>query len=69
MKFENITIETVKTFERFYPDVDVVEIITKRAPAWLFSNPERAHKKNWKRFLNNWFSSDQEKYSQFKKRR
>ena len=66
-KFENITVEDVKYWESVYPDVDVIDIILKKAPAWLFSNPERAHKKKWSRFLNNWLAKQQLGYDQFKR--
>lgn len=72
MQFENITISQVKFWENAYPDVDVVEIITKKAPAWLDTkledNPAQAHKTRWKTFLNGWFARDQAKYDKFKKR-
>jgi hypothetical protein len=73
MKFEGITIEQVKFWENAYPDVDVVGIILRKSPAWLDTkledNPNQAHKKRWKTFLNNWFAGDQAKYDQFKKER
>ena len=63
MKWQNITIDQVKFFENCYPDVDVVEILTKRMPAWLMCNPKKAKKKNWLRFINNWLSREQERKS------
>ena len=66
MKWEGITIEQVKFWENCYPDVDVIEALTKRMPAWLDANPQKAHKKNWKRFIVNWLSRQQDRYSQFK---
>jgi hypothetical protein len=68
MKWENITIEQVKFWENAYPDVDVIDVLTKRMPAWLDANPEKAHKKKWKRFIVHWLSSQQERYDQFKKK-
>jgi hypothetical protein len=68
LKFENITIEQVKFWENCYPDVDVVDILTKKMPPWLDANPAKAGQyKNWKRFIVGWLSRDQEKYSQFKR--
>jgi hypothetical protein len=67
MKWENVTVEQVKFWESCYPDVDVIEVLTKRMPAWLDGNPEKAHKKKWKRFIVNWLSREQERYSQFRK--
>ena len=67
LRFENITVEYVKFLESAYPDVDVVEILTKRMPAWLDGNPEKACKyKKWKRFIVNWLSRQQDRYRQFR---
>lgn len=68
MRWRGISIEQVKMWEEAYPDVDVLNILSKKMPAWLDANPERAHKKKWKRFIVNWLSSQQERYDQFKKR-
>ncbi len=65
LKFESITIDQVKFWENVYPDCDVVDILTKKMPAWLDANPKRA-KKNYKRFIINWLSRQQERYDQFK---
>ena len=68
MSWENITVEQVKFWESVYPLVDVVEALTKRMPAWLDANPEKASKyKNWKRFIVNWLSHSQERYEQFRR--
>ena len=67
MAWENLTKEQVKFWEECYPLVDVVDALTKRMPAWLDANPEKAHKKNWKRFINNWLASQQERYEQFRR--
>ncbi len=64
--FKNITVSLVKFWENAFPDVDVIEVLTKKAPAWLDANPSRA-KKNYKRFIVNWLSRQQERYSQFRK--
>ena len=67
LHWEGITIEQVKFWEGAYPDCDVVDILTKKMPAWLDANPLKAHKKNFKRFIVNWLSSQQVRYDQFKK--
>jgi len=66
LKFENITVDLVKFWETCYPDVDVIDVILKKTPAWLDANPSRA-KKNYKRFLVNWLSKQQGQYDNFKK--
>jgi hypothetical protein len=66
-EFKNITVSQVQFWENCYPDVDVVMCLTKKMPAWLNGNPQKAHKKNWKRFIVNWLSRQQERYEQFRK--
>ena len=66
MKFEGVTVEQVKFWEKCYPDVDVIDVILRKAPAWLDANPKKARKKNWKRFLVNWFSNNQKRYELLK---
>ena len=68
LKWENITIDQVKFWEEAYPDCNVVDILTKKMPVWLDANPQKAHKKNYKRFIINWLSRQQEKYEQFKRK-
>ncbi len=68
LKWENITIEQVKLWENAFPDCDVVDILTKKMVVWLDANVNgKGRKKNWKRFIVNWLSSQQGKYEQFKK--
>lgn len=67
MRWDGITVDQVKFWEAAYPDIDVVDILTKKMPVWLDANPKKARKKNWKRFIVNWLSRQQEKYSQFKR--
>ena len=65
-KFEGIDVDQVKFWESCYPDVDVVDCLLKKMPAWLDGNPNRASKyKNWKRFIVGWLSRQQERYSSF----
>ena len=51
----------VEFWESCFPDVDVVGALTKRMPAWIDGNPDRA-KKKWKRFIVNWLSKEQERH-------
>jgi hypothetical protein len=37
-----------------FPSIKHFEPQLKEAELWLFNNPERRPKKNWKRFLTNW---------------
>ncbi len=68
LKWEGITVDQVKFWELAYPDCDVIDILTKKMPAWLDANPQKAHKyKNWKRFIVGWFSRQQEKYDSITK--
>uniref|UniRef100_A0A6M3JH28 Uncharacterized protein n=1 Tax=viral metagenome TaxID=1070528 RepID=A0A6M3JH28_9ZZZZ len=67
MKWIGITVEYVKFLENSYPEVDVIDTLTKRMPAWLDANPQKARKKNYKRFIVNWLSRQQDRYSQFRK--
>ena len=66
--FKNITVSQVKFWEEAYPDCDVIDILTYKMPVWMDANPKKAHKKNYKRFIVNWLSRQQERYDQFKKR-
>ncbi len=60
-KWVGIDVTLVKFWESAYPDCDVVDILIKKMPVWLDANPRKAHKKNWKRFIVNWLSSQQKK--------
>jgi hypothetical protein len=66
LQWDGITVDQVKFWEQAYPDVDVIAAITKKMPAWLDANPEKSHKKKWKRFIVNWLSAQQERYEQFR---
>ena len=61
MAWENLTKAQVQFWEECYPNVDVVSALTKSMPSWLDANPEKAHKRNWKRFIVNWLSRQQER--------
>lgn len=62
LKWEGITVDQVKLWESAYPNLDVVDILTKKMPVWLDANPQKAHKKNYKRFIVNWLSRQGERY-------
>lgn len=68
MKWDGITVEQVQKWEQAYPSIDVVDILTKKMPTWLDANPEKARKKKWKRFIVNWLSRQEDRYSQFIRR-
>ena len=65
MKWEGITVDQVKLWERAYPSLDIVDILLNKMPAWMDANPEKARKKNYKRFIVNWLSRQEDRYSQF----
>jgi len=69
LKWENITVEMVKTWEKAYPSLDVIDILLNKMPVWLDANPQKAHKKNFKRFIVGWLSRQQGRYDQFKTHR
>ena len=66
MKWGGITVEQVKLWERAYPDVDVVDVLLNKMPPWLDANPQKAQKKNWKRFITNWLSRQQGRYDEIR---
>lgn len=68
LQWENITIDQVKLWESAYPSIDVVDILTKKMPVWMDANRQKANKKNYKRFIVNWLSRQQDRYQQFNKR-
>ena len=66
MRWRGISIEQVKFWEDAYPDCDVLDVLGKKMPAWIDANPQKAKKRNWKRFIVNWLSRQQEGYARFK---
>ena len=54
-----ITEEDLKQWKAAFPAVDI-ETELKSAAQWAFDNPNKK-KKNWRRFLTNWFCRRQEK--------
>lgn len=63
MKWEGITIDQVKLWEKLYPDADVVNQITVEMVRWLDKKKGTAitRKKNWKAFICNWLKKEQMK--------
>jgi hypothetical protein len=57
--FGNIKSEDIRAWQDAYPAVDV-HLSVKQAAQWLVSNPTKS-KKNYRRFLTNWFARTQEK--------
>lgn len=57
--FQNITEADKAAWHRAYPAVDIEGEIL-RAGQWLLSNPDK-RKKNYRRFLTNWFARSQER--------
>jgi len=58
-KFHNITDENKSDWAKAYPAVDI-DLSILQAAQWLISNPTKT-KKNYRRFLTNWFNRTQEK--------
>jgi hypothetical protein len=60
-KFIGITKGMVKTWEQRYPDIDVIEKLTKAMPEWLENKKDckKAHKHKWRSFILRWLKRDQ----------
>ena len=63
MKWEGITVEQVKTWEKLYPDANVIQQVTVEMPRWLdkMEGKRITRKKDWKRTIVNWLKREQEK--------
>lgn len=63
MKWEGITVDQVKLWEKLYPDADVVNQITVEMVRWLdkVKGTKKANKKNWKAFIVGWLKREQQK--------
>ena len=63
MKWEGITVNQVKLWERLYPDVDVVNVINFDTVQWLDKKQgtKITQKRNWKSFICNWLKREQER--------
>ena len=57
--WENITVEDKKVWEEAYPACDI-DMEFLKMKAWLLANPDK-RKYNYKRFINNWLSKQQDK--------
>lgn len=59
-KFIGITEADLNDWKEAYPYADIGQEL-KKAEQWLLSNPSRARKKNWRKFVTTWLSkaSDQ----------
>ena len=53
--FVNINLEMMNVMKSSYPSIDVAAELGKMH-AWLLTNPGRAGKRNWLRFINNWLA-------------
>ena len=65
-KWENLFLDDIGFWEKVYPDIDVLDLVTNKMVAWIDGNPNRA-KKNWKRFIVNWLSSAQHEKDRLKR--
>ena len=66
MKFENLTLDQMHTWEKLYR-VDVFKIISEDITQWLDKKrtvPSISRKKNWHRFVCNWLKREQAKEAQ-----
>ncbi len=54
-KFEGISPEDLADWKIAYPDTDISKEIIK-ATQWLKSNPNKANKRLWRKFLVGWFT-------------
>lgn len=59
-KFEGITESDLDEWKAAYPEIDVRREISK-AQQWLLSNPSKARKKLWRKFLTGWFGRANDK--------
>lgn len=55
-----ITVEDRESWNEAYPACDLDRQLAAMSE-WLKSNPAKAKKKNWRRFITNWLSSQQER--------
>lgn len=56
MRWEGITVEQVRLWEKLYEDIDVVNEITVEMVRWLdkVKGTKKANKRAWKKFIVNW---------------
>ena len=58
--WENITEDDKRGWSEAYPACDISTELT-RMREWLISNPTKAVKSNWRRFITNWLSRSQDR--------
>jgi len=58
--WQNISINDHEQWAQAYPACDV-QLQLKRMTEWLLSNPVKAHRKEWRRFITNWLSKQQDR--------
>jgi hypothetical protein len=58
--FENITEEHFEEWGEAYPAVGITEELAK-ANQWLLSNPRKARKTLWRKFITNWLNNVQQR--------
>lgn len=61
-KFTGLTEQQISAWQEAYPAADI-QAETKRAAAWIVSNPSLAPKSNFARFLNTWLMKVQNQAS------
>lgn len=52
-----LTKEHLEVLKYAYPQIKQFEPELRKAEAWLFVHQERAPKKNWRAFINNWMKN------------
>ena len=68
MKWKGLTVAQIQFWEKVYPDVDVINEISKKMVGWLDAERNgKGRKKNWKSFINGWLARSQGRYEQFKR--
>ena len=63
-KYFSITAEQHEQYVKTYDRIDVAKSYEEMV-AWLISNPKRARKKSWSRFVNNWLKTNNEEAEPF----
>jgi len=63
MHWNGITVEQVKLWEKLYPGVNVVKVLTADMIQWLDKKEGKAitRKKDWKKTICNWLRKEQMK--------
>ena len=67
LSWRGLTESQINLWRECYPDVDVLDILSRKMIGWLDANKGgKAQKKKWKQFICNWLSREQEKFDRFK---